>query len=79
MCSAIKDKNHQLIKFNNRPDVHQPSDTLCIYFDDPTKFAPYKITKGYEYMKSKSHNVALRHIVCVINSAKGTEIKKYDF
>ena len=39
-------------------------------------FAPEKITKGYEYMvKKTSEEIQLRHIVCVVNSAKGLEIK----
>lgn len=78
--SAIKEKNKQLAKFNNRSDVHEPADTLCLYFDDPTMFEPQKITKGYEYMLAKSHgDVALKHIVCVVNSNKGLEIKNFDF
>ena len=78
--SAIREKNKQLVKFNARTDVHEPADTLCLYFDDPTMFAPEKITKGYEYMVGRtSRAIQLRHIVCVINSAKGLEIKTFDF
>lgn len=78
--SAIKEKNKQLVKFNARSDVHEPADTLCLYFDDPTMFAPEKITKGYEYMVGRtSRAIQLRHIVCIINSAKGLEIKTFDF
>ena len=46
----IREKNKQLAKFNQRSDVHEPADTLCLYFDEPTMFTPEKITKGYEYM-----------------------------
>ena len=78
--SAIREKNKQLVKFNARSDVHKPADTLCLYFDDPTMFAPEKITKGYEYMVGRtSRAIQLRHIVCIINSAKGLEIKTFDF
>lgn len=78
--SAIREKNKQLVKFNARSDVHEPADTLCLYFDDPTMFAPEKITKGYEYMVGRtSRAIQLRHIVCIINSAKGLEIKTFDF
>ena len=78
--SAIREKNKQLVKFNARTDVHEAADTLCIYFDDPTMFAPEKITKGYEYMVERtSRTIQLHHIVCVINSAKGLEIKTFDF
>ena len=78
--SAIRAKNNQLIKFNARTDTHEYADTLCMYFDDPTMFAPGKIRNGYEYMKLKtSRDIQIKHIVCVINSAKGMEIKTFDF
>ena len=78
--SAIRAKNNQLIKFNARTDTHEYADTLCMYFDDPTMFASDKIRNGYEYMKSKtSRDIQIKHIVCVINSAKGMEIKTFDF
>ena len=78
--SAIRAKNNQLIKFNARTDTHEYADALCMYFDDPTMFAPGKIRNGYEYMKSKtSRDIQIKHIVCVINSAKGMEIKTFDF
>ena len=77
---AIDKKNQQLVDFNNRSDVHEPADTICIYFDDPTMFAPEKISKGYEYMVSMGRAVpTVRHIICAINSAKGLELKTYDF
>ena len=77
----IREKNKQLAKFNQRSDVHEPADTLCLYFDEPTMFTPEKITKGYEYMLANtSWKIALKHIVCVINSNKGGfEIKTFDF
>ena len=78
--SAIMKKNGQLIKFNSRPDVHETADSLCLYFDDPTMFAPEKISKGYEYMRSKyNKDIYIKHIICCINSAKGLEIKTFDF
>ena len=78
--SAIREKNKQLVKFNARADVHETADSLCLYFDDPAMFAPEKITKGYEYMVGKtSRDIQLHHVVCIINSAKGLEIKTFDF
>ena len=71
---------YHMVKFNARTDVHEAADTLCIYFDDPTMFAPEKIVKGYEYMAERtSREIQLRHIVCIINSAKGLELKTFDF
>lgn len=77
---AINRKNSQLVDFNNRSDVHETADTICIYFDDPTMFSPEKITKGYEYMVANTRKgVCVRHIICAINSAKGLELKTFDF
>ena len=43
-------------------------------------FAPEKITKGYKYMMEKTtREIQLKRIVCMINSAKGLEIKAFDF
>jgi hypothetical protein len=43
-------------------------------------FSPDKITKGFEYMtKLTSREIQIRHIVCIINSAKGLEIKIFEF
>ena len=78
--AAIRAKNKQLVKFNARTDVHEYADTLCLYFDDPTMFSPDKITKGFEYMTNlTSREIQIRHIVCIINSTKGLEIKTFDF
>lgn len=78
--SVLLDKNTQLVKFNARTDIHEHADTLCIYFDDPTMFSPEKITKGYEYMKSKTtRDIHLQNVICIINSAKGLEIKTFKF
>ena len=78
--AAIRDKNRQLTRFNTRTDIHEKSDTLCMYFDDPSMFSPEKIIKGYEYMKSNtSREIHLRHVMCVINSGKGLEIKEFSF
>jgi SPP1 gp7 family putative phage head morphogenesis protein len=77
--AAISHKNEQLMKFNARADTHSPADTVCLYFDDPTMFSPEKITRGYEYMKGKAKSIAVKHILCALNTAKGLELKHYDF
>lgn len=78
--SPLLDKNDQLIRFNARTDVHEVADTICLYFDDPTMFSPEKISRGYEYMVSKTNqDIVVHHVVCIINSAKGLEIKTFDF
>lgn len=78
--SVLLDKNDQLIRFFARSDVHEMADTICIYFDDPTMFTPEKIMRGYEYMTLKTkQDIYVHHVVCAINSAKGLEIKTFDF
>ena len=78
--SAIRSKNNQLTRYNRRTDVHKAADTICMYFDDPTMFAPKKIRDGYEYMKSKtSGDIHVHRIICFINSAKGLETKTFEF
>ena len=67
-------------RYNYRSDVHENANTLCLYFDDPTMFAPHKITRGYEWMMEKTvGKIELKRIVCAINSSKGLELKTYDF
>ena len=87
--SAIRGKNSQLVRFNHRSDVHEQNETLCLYFDDPSMYAPQKIKDGYEYMiveKSKMRKktgqpreIHLHRIICMINSSKGLEIKTFNF
>lgn len=72
-------KNDQLRRFNNRTDIHEKADTLCLYFDDPVMFTPEKITKGYQFLKSKTNDIHLAHVICMINSAKGLQMKSFDF
>ena len=54
MVLQSKKKNNQIARYNHRTDVHEMANTLCLYFDDPAMFAPYKITRGYEWMKGKT-------------------------
>ena len=78
--AAISGKNNQIARYNSRTDVREPADTVCLYFDDPTMFSPEKITKGYNYMKSKTNReIFVKHILCAVNSTKGLELKLFDF
>ena len=80
---GIYGKNNQLIDYNSRPDVHTPADTVCIYFDNPSWFSPKKIEKGFafatEEAEKRKEKIIVKHIVCAINSAKGLELKTFDF
>ena len=78
--NPLIDKNNQLIRFNRRTDVHTPADTVCLYFDDPSMFAPEKITKGYDYMLAHTHDpIHLKHVICALNTKKGLLLKRFDF
>ena len=78
--AAISGKNNQIARYNSRTDVRETADTVCLYFDDPTMFSPEKITKGYNYLKSKTNReIFVKHILCAVNSTKGLELKLFDF
>ncbi len=75
-------KNHQLRKYNRLPYVIEESDSVCLYFHDPSLFSPEKVTKGFEEMKKmqyrdketgelKYHVIRIKHIYCVINEGNG--------
>ena len=78
--NVLRRKNRQLVKYNARTDVHDVSDTVCLYFDNPSMFGSKKIKKGYAFMKKNTDKeVAIRHIICAIRSSKGLEIQTFDF
>ena len=78
--SIICRKNKQLVKYNDRSDVHEKNNTLCMFFNDPSMFGAKKIRRGYQYMKQRAEKEpTLRHIVCILRKEKGLEIQKFDF
>lgn len=70
--SPMDIKNKQLLKYNARPDVKTPADTVCFYFHDPKLFDPQKMKKSINFFKYARENdgllhpKALKHIICVI-------------
>lgn len=78
--SIICRKNKQLVKYNDRSDVHEKNNTLCMFFNDPSMFGAKKIRRGYQYMKQRAEKEPkLRHIICILRKEKGLEIQKFDF
>lgn len=78
--SIICRKNKQLVKYNDRSDVHEKNNTLCMFFNDPSMLGAKKIRRGYQYMKQRAEKEpTLRHIVCILRKEKGLEIQKFDF
>lgn len=75
---ALRDKNNQLKKFNGRTDIKEKSDTVCLFFYDPNYYGKKKIQNGIKYLKEHSHNILLKHIVCVLNIGHG-RIKMFEY
>ena len=74
----LKAKNHQLEKYNARPDVHVAADTVCLYFHDPRMFSMEKVRKGIDFLKEQTATVHIRHIKCVLKTRKGVKIIDID-
>lgn len=76
--SVFTKKNKQLGRYNRRSDVTIESNTVCVYFYEPTMYSRKGVIDGIDYLKSKVDNMRIKHIVCVINEANGIEIERYD-
>ena len=44
-------KNDQLRRYNNRNDIHDKADSLCLYFHDSKLFNEIKMAKSINYFK----------------------------
>lgn len=76
--SALLAKNKQLIRFNGRTDIKEKSDTVCLFFYDPNYYGKKKIQNGIQYLKKKSSDIRLKHVVCVLNIGHG-KIKVFEY
>lgn len=69
-------KNHQLIKYNERDDVEEQADSLCLYFHEPKLFDLKKMKKSINYFRYYRGNdgspmrMELKHVYCVIKGQK---------
>ena len=79
---VFEKKNIQLAKYNAREDVKQPSNSVCLYFHDPSLFDHEKMIKSikrFQHYRDKHGNLLdrkIRHVYCVV---KGTgKLLKYD-
>lgn len=64
------------------PYVTEQSDSVCLYFHDPSMYSKEKVMKGFEEFKKqeyedkvtgekKHHTIRIKHIYCVINEGDG--------
>ena len=66
-------KNEQLRRYNNREDINEKADALCLYFHDPELFDEEKMKKSINYFKfyrdlnGNLLDKELKHIYCVIS------------
>lgn len=77
--SHISKKNKQLHRYNARPDVSIPADTVCLYFREPELYHKSKISQGYKWAKEKQTNLVIKHVVSIVRNHDGTiSIYRYD-
>ena len=63
----IKGKSVQAKKWNELKDVEGESNSLCLYFHDPSMYSAEKVFLGLEKALSISEDVRIfRHILCVV-------------
>ena len=79
---ALAAKNRQLTNYNAREDVEHPSNSVCLYFHDPSLFDHKKMVKSiaqfrhYRDMHGDLLKRQIKHVYCVIKGSK--ELLKYD-
>ncbi|WP_290391347.1 hypothetical protein, partial [Paramuribaculum intestinale] len=79
---ALEKKNTQLTKYNAREDVKHPSNSVCLYFHDPSLFDHKKMIKSikrFQHYRDKHGNLLdrkIEHVYCVIKGAD--KLLKYD-
>lgn len=74
----LQKKNHQAIKFNQRPDVNIEADTVCLYFHDPSMFSIDAVRNGINFLREDSMPMVLQHIKCVLKVKNGIRIIDID-
>ena len=74
---ALRVKNNQLRRYNNRPDSPAPASRVCLYFHEAELFDDIKMRKSIDYFKQHLEGTCyIKHIICVINGRDG--ILEYD-
>lgn len=68
--NALTDKNKQLKKYNQRADISSRSDSLCLYFHDPSMYSEERMRKSlnsYQHiLSSRNTEIQIREIYIVI-------------
>ncbi len=75
-------KNSQLHRYNNRPDIKEPAEALCLYFHEPKLFSEFNMQKSISYFRYYRDTDGtllkrnLKRVYCIIRGE--SEIKIYD-
>ena len=75
-------KNEQLYRYNNREDVTEKSDSLCMYFHDSSLYNEEKMRSSISMFKHRRDNDGnllsrqLKNVYCVIKG--NAKIKKFE-
>ena len=79
---ALIKKNHQLMKYNSRPDIKEPVQSLCLYFHQASMFNQDNLLRSINKYKHFYGNngqripALIKRIYVVINGRK--EVLQYD-
>lgn len=79
---SLTGKNKQLARYNNRTDIEEPADSLCLYFHDPLMFSEEKIKKSLNYYRHYRKNDGelltknIRHLYVVVRG--DSKLRIYD-
>ena len=63
-------KNGQLCGYNNRTDVHEKADTVCLYFHDPKMYSSKGVKRGISFLLKERPNTPLKHVVCILKTGE---------
>ena len=77
---ALKSKTRQLKKYNDRPDIHSPANSICLYFHDPTLFDEKKMQESINYYINeriqKNKPQLIRNIYVVLKEVPDIKLYK---
>lgn len=73
---SLTNKNKQLYKYNNRPDISEPASSVCLYFPNPARFSEIELFKAISnhmvWIRGLGHEQILKTIYVVRRGHKET-------
>ena len=75
--NAVKAKNRQFLEWNKQ-NLDKTSDSVCLYFHDPSFYSEDKIRKSFAELrayyaaKNKESQISINKILCVFNGEKAS-------